>query len=58
MKFEELNARELDEFKKKAQTDAEKNISEIERNIQAQNQRLDEEADVQGMELDFMEDKN
>ena len=34
----------LKSLKDKAQDDAEKNISEIERNIQAQNQRLEDEA--------------
>ena len=36
----------LEEFRKKALLKAEKNISEIERNIQAQNQRLEDEAAI------------
>lgn len=35
------------EFKKKASSDAEKNISAIERNIQAHNHRLEDEAQLQ-----------
>lgn len=36
-KIEDNYAKELEDFKATAQSDAEKNISEIERNIQAQN---------------------
>lgn len=48
----------LEDFKKNAQTKAEKNISEIERNIQAQNQRLEDEAKLQEDELVYLELKN
>ena len=43
-KIDERNEKTLKDFERTAQSDAEKNISEIERNIQAQNQRLDDEA--------------
>ena len=43
-KIEDTYAKNLEDFKAKAQNDAEKNISEIERNIQAQNTRLEDEA--------------
>ena len=36
----------LEDFRKNALLKAEKNISEIERNIQAQNQRLEDEAQI------------
>jgi len=45
----------LEDFKKNAQSKAEKNISEIERNIQAQNQRLEDEAKLQEEELEYLE---
>ena len=45
------------EFAEKAKSDAEKDISEIERNIQAQNQRLEDEVYLQEMELQYLEDK-
>lgn len=53
-KIDERNERELKDFERKAQSNAEKNISEIERNIQAQNQRLDDEAKLQQFELEYM----
>jgi len=53
-----MNARGLEEFKAKAQSEAEKHISEIERNIQQQNQRLEDEAGVQDNELQYLEDRN
>jgi esterase/lipase len=40
----------LEDFQKDAQSKAEKNISEIERNIQIQNQRLEDEAAMQEQE--------
>jgi hypothetical protein len=48
----------LDEHRKAAQTDAEKSISQIEKNIQVQNIRLDEEADIQDQELAYLDNKN
>lgn len=36
----------LDEFEKKAQSDAERNISEIERNIQKQNTNLEDDVSL------------
>lgn len=47
----------MKDFERTAQSDAEKNISEIERNIQAQNQRLDDEAKLQQYELEYMQQK-
>jgi len=44
----------LEDQAAKAQSDAEKNISEIERNIQAQNQRLEDEALLQEYELEYL----
>ena len=48
----------LDEYRKAAQTDAEKSISQIEKNIQIQNIRLEEEADIQDQELAYLDNKN
>ena len=48
----------LEDFRKNALLKAEKNISEIERNIQAQNQRLEDEAQIQDEELAYLENKN
>lgn len=48
----------LEDFRKKALLKAEKDISEIERNIQAQNQRLEDEAKIQDEELAYLENKN
>lgn len=45
----------MKELKNKAQQDAVKNISEIERNIQAQNQRLEDEALLQEHELEYLQ---
>ena len=56
-KIEDTYAKNLEDFKAKAQSDAEKNISEIERNIQAQNQRLEDEALIQEYELEYLQDK-
>ena len=56
-KIDERNERELKDFERNAQSNAEKNISEIERNIQAQNQRLDDEAKLQQYELEYMQQK-
>jgi hypothetical protein len=56
-KIEDTYAKNLEDFKAKAQSDAEKNISEIERNIQAQNQRLEDEALLQEYELEYLQDK-
>ena len=53
-KIDERNDKELKDFERTAQSNAEKNISEIERNIQAQNQRLDDEAKLQEYELEYM----
>lgn len=47
----------MEDFKAKAQNDAEKNISEIERNIQAQNTRLEDEALLQQYELEYLQEK-
>jgi hypothetical protein len=47
----------LEDFKKGAQSKAEKNISEIERNIQAQNQRLEDESTLQDEEKAYLENK-
>lgn len=55
-----INARyfkELEDYKKDAQEAAEKNISEIERNIQVQNQRLEDEAEMQEQEYQYLQDK-
>ena len=49
--------KDMQALKDKATQDAEKNISEIERNIQAQNQRLEDEALLQEYELDYLQDK-
>ena len=56
-KIDERNDKELKDFERTAQSNAEKNISEIERNIQAQNQRLDDEAKLQEYELEYMQQK-
>ena len=56
-KIDERNEKKLKDFERTAQSDAEKNISEIERNIQAQNQRLDDEAKLQQYELEYMQQK-
>ena len=47
-----------EEAKKNAQQKAEKNISEIERNIQAQNQRLEDEKILQDEELEYLQKKS
>lgn len=52
-----LSAQFDEEAKKNAQQKAEKNISEIERNIQAQNQRLEDEKLMQDEELDYLRKK-
>lgn len=44
----------MEDFKHNAQAKAEKNISEIERNIQIQNQRLEDEAKMQNEELNYI----
>lgn len=44
LKIIEAHNQSIRDFQAKAQTDAEKNISEIERNIQEQNTRLEDEA--------------
>lgn len=56
-KIQDAYDRNIEELKTKAQSDAEKNISEIERNIQAQNQRLEDEALLQELELEYMHQK-
>ena len=56
-KIDERNEKQLKDFERTAQSNAEKNISEIERNIQAQNQRLDDEAQLQQLELEYMQNK-
>ena len=48
----------MEDFRKKALLKVEKDISEIERNIQAQNQRLEDEAKIQDEELAYLENKN
>ena len=48
----------MEDFRKKALLKAEKDISEIERNIQAQNQRLEDEAKIQDEELAYLENRN
>ena len=53
-RIEDQYAKNLEDFKAKAQSDAEKNISEIERNIQAQNNRLEDEALLQEYELEYL----
>lgn len=50
-------AKFLDDFKHNAQMNAEKNISEIERNIMVQNVRLEEEAAIQDEELAYLDNK-
>lgn len=54
-RIEEQYAKFLEDFKQRAQAEAEKNISEIERNIQAQNQRMEDEVLLQQFELEFVE---
>lgn len=49
--------KELEEYQKEAQNKAERNISEIERNIQIQNQRLEDEADMQEKEYLYLQEK-
>ena len=56
-KLKEQHDVNMQDLKDKAQSDAEKNISEIERNIQAQNQRLEDEALLQEYELEYLQDK-
>lgn len=46
------------DFKDNEQKKAEKNISDIERNIMVQNLRLQDEAQLQEEELKYLEDKN
>ena len=53
-RIEDDFAKKLEDFKAQAQSDAEKNISEIERNIQAQNNRLEQEALIQEYELEYL----
>ena len=48
----------LDDFRRNAIEKAEKNISEIERNIMIQNFRLGEEAKLQDEELAYMDNRN
>ena len=48
----------LDDFRKNAVEKAEKNISEIERNIMLQNLRLSEEAKLQDEELSYLDNRN
>lgn len=48
----------LDDFRKNAIEKAEKNISEIERNIMIQNFRLGEEAKLQDEELAYLDNRN
>ena len=48
----------LDDFRKNAIEKAEKNISEIERNIMIQNFRLGEESKLQDEELAYLDNKN
>ena len=48
----------LDEHRKAAQNDAEKSISQIVKNIQIQNLRLEEEAFMQDQELAYLDNKN
>ena len=56
-RIEDDFAKKLEDFKAQAQSDAEKNISEIERNIQAQNNRLEQEALIQEYELEYLQEK-
>lgn len=53
-KLIEEQEKAMKELKDKAQEDAVKNISEIERNIQFQNQRLEDEALLQEYELEHL----
>ena len=53
-KIEDHFTKKLEEYKTEAQKNAEKNISEIERNIQEQNNRLNNEALLQKHELDHL----
>ena len=48
----------LDDFRKNAIEKAEKNISEIERNIMIQNFRLGEESKLQDEELAYLDNRN
>ena len=48
----------LDDFRHHSMKKAEKNISEIERNIMIQNLRLTEEAKLQDEELAYLDNKN
>ena len=47
--------RQIDEYHKKAQSDAERNISDIERNIQMQNNLLEGHAELQQDEIGHTE---
>ena len=55
LKINEAYQQSLRDFQAKAQMDAEKNISEIERNIQEQNCRLEDEAQIQETELEYLQ---
>ena len=48
----------LDDFRKNAIAKAEKNISEIEKNIMKQNLRLNQEANIQDEELAYLDNRN
>ena len=48
----------LDDFRKNAIEKAEKNISEIEKNIMKQNLRLNQEAQIQDEELAYLDNRN
>jgi len=50
-RIEDRFQRQIEEYHKKAQSDAERNISDIERNIQMQNNLLEGHADLQQDEI-------
>ena len=56
-KIDAANEKQLKQEERAEQSKAENDISEIERNIQAQNQRLDDEAKLQQYELEYMQQK-
>lgn len=56
-KIDAANEKQLKQEERAEQSKAENDISEIERNIQAQNQRLDDEAKLQEYELEYMQQK-
>jgi hypothetical protein len=56
-KIDAANEKQLKQEERAEQSKAENDISEIERNIQAQNQRLDDEAKLQDYELEYMQQK-